>query len=83
MSNYYCNHCGTKSSSVSSLTSGYCSRHPNGAGKGKHVLYEGDEKSQYTCKNCGTKSSSLSSLTAAYCNRHPEGAGKGKHQPAL
>jgi hypothetical protein len=53
------------------------------ANKGKHALYEGDEKSQYTCKNCGQKSSSLSSLTSASCFRHPDGANKGKHEPAL
>ena len=83
MSNYYCKYCGTKSSSVQSLTAAPCHRHPDGANKGKHALYEGDEKSQYTCKFCGTKSTSISSLTAAPCHRHPDGANKGKHSPAL
>ena len=83
MSNYYCKYCGTKYSSVSSLTSAPCNRHPDGANKGKHALYEGEEKSQYTCKYCGTKYSSISSLTSAPCNRHPDGANKGKHSPAL
>jgi predicted nucleic acid-binding Zn ribbon protein len=83
MSNYYCKYCGQKTSSVSSLTSGTCLRHPNGANKGKHALYEGDEKSQYTCKNCGQKTSSLTQLTSGTCLRHPDGANKGKHQPAL
>ncbi len=83
MANFYCEYCGTKSSSVSSLTGSSCSRHPNGAGKGKHSLYQGSEKSQYTCKYCGTHSSSLSSLTGSSCSRHPNGAGKGKHSPAL
>ena len=83
MANYYCENCGTKASSVSSLTSSSCYRHPNGAGKGKHQLYEGSEKSQYICKYCGTKSSSISSLTSSSCYRHPNGAGKGKHAPAL
>ena len=83
MSNYYCKYCGTKASSVSSLTGSSCSRHPSGANKGKHALYEGDEKSQYTCKNCGSKFSSLSSLTGSSCSRHPDGANKGKHEPAL
>ncbi|MNL58931.1 hypothetical protein D3C87_1826130 [compost metagenome] len=83
MANVYCEYCGTKSSSVSSLTSSSCSRHPNGPGKGKHKLYEGSEKSQYVCKYCGTKSSSLSSLTSSSCSRHPNGPGKGKHAPAL
>lgn len=83
MPNYFCKYCGHKSSSVSSLTSSGCIRHPNGSLKGKHALYEGSEKSQYTCKNCGGKFSSLSSLTSAGCIRHPDGALKGKHQPAL
>jgi len=83
MSNYYCKYCGTKYNSVSSLTSGPCHRHPDGANKGKHSLYEGDEKSQYICKFCGTKSNSMSSLTSAPCHRHPDGANKGKHSPAL
>lgn len=83
MANYYCEYCGRKASSVSSLTSSSCIRHPNGAGKGKHKLYEGSEKSQYTCKYCGKNSSSISSLTSSSCIRHPNGAGKGKHAPAL
>ena len=83
MANYYCEYCGTRYSSVSSLTAGYCSRHPNGCNKGKHKLYEGSEKSQYICKYCGTKYSSLSSLTSGYCSRHPAGCNKGKHSPAL
>ena len=83
MANFYCEYCGTKSSSVSSLTANNCHRHPDGPGKGKHKLYEGTEKSQYTCKYCGTKSSSISSLTANNCPRHPNGPYKGKHAPAL
>jgi DNA-directed RNA polymerase subunit RPC12/RpoP len=83
MANFYCEYCGAKSTSVASLTSGSCSRHPLGAGKGKHKLYEGQEKSQYVCKYCGGKSSSIASLTAGSCSRHPNGAGKGKHAPAL
>lgn len=81
MANFYCEYCGTKSSSVSSLTASSCPRHP--LGKGKHKLYEGGEKSQYVCKYCGTKSSSISSLILIKCPRHPNGAGKGKHAPAL
>lgn len=83
MSNFYCEYCGTSSSSVSTLTSASCYRHPDGNGKGRHKLYEGSEKSQYTCKYCGTKSTSISNLTAASCYRHPMGNGKGKHAPAL
>lgn len=83
MANFYCMHCGTKTSSVSSLTGSSCSRHPDGANKGKHVLYEGSEKPQYTCKYCGTKVGSISSLTGSSCSRHPNGANKGKHSPTL
>jgi hypothetical protein len=83
MANFYCEYCGTRASSVTSLTSGFCFRHPNGANKGKHSWYQGSEKSQYVCKYCGTKSSSISSLTGSFCFRHPNGANKGKHSPAL
>lgn len=83
MANFYCEYCGTKSSSVASLTVGSCMRHPNGANKGKHKLYEGSEKAQYVCKHCGTKSTSLVSLTMGSCLRHPNGANKGKHSPAF
>lgn len=82
MANFYCEYCGTKSSSVANLTCGTCPRHPNGNGKGKHKLYEGSEKPQYTCKYCGTKSSTISNLTGGTCPRHPNGNGKGKHAPA-
>jgi len=80
---FYCKYCGTNSSSVSSLTSSHCFKHPNGANKGYHTLYEGSEKSQYTCKYCGTHSSSISSLTSSHCFKHPNGANKGYHEPAL
>jgi DNA-directed RNA polymerase subunit RPC12/RpoP len=83
MANFYCKYCGTKSSSVSSLTSLSCSKHPLGSNKGKHVLYEGSEKPQYTCKYCGTHTSSISSLTALSCSRHPNGSNKGHHEPAM
>lgn len=83
MANFYCKHCGHKSSSVSALTSGTCLRHPAGPNKGKHALYEGSEKSEYTCKNCGRDFPTLTSLTSATCLRHPDGANKGRHQPAL
>ena len=83
MANSYCEYCGAKKSGVSSLTSGYCPRHPNGVNKGRHKLYEGGEKSQYTCKYCGVNNRSLSNLTSGYCNRHPNGPNKGRHEPAL
>ncbi len=83
MANYFCEYCGQKFSSVSSLAAASCTRHPNGTGKGKHKLYEGSEKTKYTCKYCGQMFNSLASLTSASCTRHPNGVGKGKHSPAL
>ena len=83
MAIFYCEYCGQQSSSVSSLTAWSCSKHPNGAAKGNHKLYEGSGKSQYVCKYCGMKSSSISSLTAGFCSRHPDGASKGRHAPML
>ena len=83
MANYYCEYCGQKYSSVQSLTGYSCPRHPDGANKGRHKLYEGSEKSQYVCKYCGQKYSSIQSLTGYSCPRHPNGANKGQHAPAL
>lgn len=83
MANYYCEYCGQRFTSVSSLTAVHCVRHPDGPNKGKHKLYEGGEKSQYVCKYCGQKFSNLSSLTAIHCVRHPNGPNKGRHAPAL
>ena len=83
MANYYCEYCGEKFSSIASLTRWNCFRHPSGANKGTHKLYEGSEKSQYVCKYCGEKFSSIASLTRWNCFRHPSGANKGTHAPAL
>ena len=83
MANFYCEYCGFKTTSVSNLTSGSCMKHPNGALKGKHSLYEGSEKSQYTCKFCGGKASTISNLTNGNCMKHPHGALKGHHAPTL
>lgn len=81
MANYYCEYCGKKASSVSSLVTSRCIRHPQGGGM--HKLYEGSEKSQYTCKYCGKNASSLQSLVTSKCQRHPDGISKGSHSPAL
>ncbi len=83
MANYYCMYCGSKYSSVSSLTANNCSRHPDGPSRGKHVLYEGAEKSQYVCKYCGRTNSTIANLVSGWCSRHPDGVNKGKHSPAL
>ena len=80
---YYCKYCGHKTTSVNSLTASLCQRHPVGPAKGRHALYEGEEKSTYTCKYCGLKSSSIASLTSSKCQRHPDGALKGRHEPSL
>ena len=76
MANFYCKWCGSKYSSVTSLTSGSCSKNPEGK---KHGLYEGSEKSQYVCKCCGSKYSSLTSLCSGSCSKSPTK----KHQPAM
>ena len=83
MPNYYCKNCGGKYPTVSSLTSSYCPRHPEGANKGKHELYQGNEKNQYCCQYCGVNYPTIQSMTANFCPRHPKGANKGKHAPAL
>ncbi|WP_347292377.1 hypothetical protein [uncultured Brachyspira sp.] len=35
--NFYCEYCGSKSNSISNLTANSCSKHPNGANKGRHA----------------------------------------------
>ena len=52
---------------------GSCRNSPNG----KHIPYEGDEKSKYVCKYCGHSSSSITSLTMGSCRNSPTG----KHVP--
>ena len=76
MANFYCECCGSKYSSISSLTSGQCSKNPEGK---YHALYEGSEKSQYTCKYCGRNYTSLTSLTAGQCSKNPKSK---YHSPA-
>lgn len=83
MAKFYCKYCGIWYSSISSLTSCDCPRHPDGHHKGRHALYEGGEKKEYTCKYCGITYSSLSTLTSCACPRHPNGDRKGYHSPAL
>ena len=83
MANYYCEYCGRKFAAISDMTWLSCNRHPDGANKGKHKLYEGAEKDFYFCKYCGRKFSSISDMTWLSCNRHPNGTNKGNHAPAL
>ena len=37
VTHYYCKYCGHKTTSVNSLTSSLCQRHPDGALKGRHA----------------------------------------------
>jgi DNA-directed RNA polymerase subunit RPC12/RpoP len=83
MPTFHCEYCGTKFPSVANLTSVPCYRHPDGPNKGRHKLYEGDEKSRYTCKYCGTTNTSIANLTSIPCPRHPKGNQRGHHAPAL
>lgn len=83
MPNYYCEYCGQEFSNPRNLTAQNCLKHPNGALKGKHKLYEGSEKSQYICKYCGNSFNSIRILTAQKCLKHPNGTLKGGHSPAL
>lgn len=83
MPNFYCEYCGSKFSDVRQLTVGNCIKHPSGAHKGKHKLYEGSEKLSYICKYCGNSFNSIKTLTASNCIKHPNGAHKGRHAPAL
>ena len=76
MANFYCKWCGSKYSSVSNLTSGSCSKNPEG---NKHGLYEGSEKPKYTCKYCGTSYSSLANLCLGSCSKSPHK----RHHPAM
>jgi len=64
---FVCVYCGIERSSVSSLTSGSCSKSPSKY----HVPYEGGEKREYVCKYCGIKRSSISSLTSGTCSKSP------------
>ncbi|MBW7844235.1 MAG: hypothetical protein H3C45_01040 [Bacteroidia bacterium] len=76
MSKVYCKWCGSTAGSISSLTSGSCSKNPEGK---NHGLYEGSEKSKYLCKYCGNSGSSISSLTSGSCSKSPNK----RHHPAL
>lgn len=77
MANVTCMYCGHISSSVSSLSSGTCSKNPFSK---NHQLYEGSQKSQYVCKYCGHKMSTIASLTSGTCSKNPNGK---RHVPAL
>ena len=83
MLNFYCEYCGRKFISVRGLTAEHCYRHPSGANKGFHKLYEGSEKSQYVCKYCGQKFPAISSMAGRGCTKHPNGVNKGYNKPQI
>ncbi len=83
MANFYCKNCGAKSGSIKNLMNGFCNKNQETSNNGKHVLYEGSEKSQYSCKYCGSTSGTILNLTNGFCQKHPNGPNKGKHSPAL
>ena len=66
----YCKYCGAKYPDAKTLLKNRC---PHiFAGKGKHVLFEGEEASKYICENCGTVFSSLKDLTRNTCPHKTE-----------
>ncbi len=83
MAKFICEYCGQEFSTAQQLLGSTCQKHPLGAYKGKHKLYEGGEKSKYTCKYCGKEFSSIRQMVGTTCQRHPDGAYKGKHAPSL
>lgn len=83
MAGFFCVYCGFKANSINTLTSMPCARHPLGQNKGKHVLYEGTEKTRYICKFCGFYANSIQALTSINCHKHPDGANRGRHSPTL
>ena len=65
MAKYVCAFCGKSSSMAHSVTSGKCSRSPNGAHK---VISEQD---QYVCKYCAKKSKLALSVLNGSCSKSP------------
>ncbi len=80
---FYCKYCGYSALSISNLTGGFCSRHPNGTNKGHHSPYQGTVREKYLCKYCGYSALSISNLTGVFCPRHPNGVNKGHHSPQI
>lgn len=61
----YCKRCGAKYPDAKTLLKNRCP-HSFG-GKGKHVLFEGEEADKYICENCGMTYTSLKDLTRNSC----------------
>ena len=66
----YCNRCGAKYPDAKTLLRNRCP-HSFG-GKGKHVLFEGEEADKYICENCGITYTSLKDLTRNSCQHGTE-----------
>ena len=62
---FYCELCGAEYSNPKDLLNNSCLKNKVGSTIGRHVLYEGGEKSIYTCRYCGEKSI----YTCRYCGK--------------
>ena len=61
----YCKRCGLKYPDAKTLLRNRCPH--SFAGKGNHVLFEGEEADKYICENCGITYTSLKDLTHNTC----------------
>ena len=59
MANFYCEYCGQKFSSVSSLTAGYCIRHPDGPHKGDTNSMKEARKANTPANTAGNRSTAF------------------------
>ena len=83
MAKVYCKNCGRSFPDVRAMAGGMCQYHPDGSFKGRHVLYEGSEKTKYTCKYCGRRFHDIHAMAGVKCQYHPDGSFKGNHSPEL
>lgn len=75
---FYCELCGADFSSPKALLENSCLRNRVGSTIGRHVLYEGGEKSIYTCRYCGQQYSSIKNMVYNGCPKRAFGE---KHAP--
>ena len=76
---FYCELCGAEYSNPKDLLNNSCLKNKVGSTIGRHVLYEGGEKSIYTCRYCGQQFSSIKDMVFNGCPRREFGE---KHAPA-
>ena len=76
---FYCELCGADFSNPQDLLNNSCLKNKVGSTIGRHVLYEGGEKSSYTCRYCGQQYSSIKDMVFNSCPRREFGE---KHAPA-